>query len=257
MAASEGQLAVEFVQALTAEARAHREYLQLLYVVTLGVVGGGLLLLVAAVAWFGRRAIRNVQESVKSSFEQRVSETIELRLAEVDKEISSFRRSLSELEKFEGVAKKELDAIASLASQAKSLYNDKLNENDRASRVRKEALNIFKAHQKWIIDVLIAEGFDVSSMDRLSELDRPMLAAIKPSVITIDYSFINDETIRIIRSQFYALDIKPRLIVVDETDDPGRFFEVLAMTKFIENVDIVDGSSGLLVALREIEAANR
>jgi ElaB/YqjD/DUF883 family membrane-anchored ribosome-binding protein len=129
MAVSEGQLTLEFMQALTAEAQAHRAYLQLLYAVTLGVVGGGLVILAGVFVWLGQRSLTQMKENLNAAFDARIGSLFEERSKEADEKFAEIKQTIDSLRQFRSTAEREMDVIASIASEAKAATRVDVEDN--------------------------------------------------------------------------------------------------------------------------------
>ena len=98
MTQSEAQLATEFLLALNQEAKSHREYLQLLYLVTLGALGTGLAVSAAALLAITRSALNDFKSEIGSKFDAEAARLLDEKNKEVELEIKNLNKKIKSLE---------------------------------------------------------------------------------------------------------------------------------------------------------------
>lgn len=141
MAADQAQIALEFVRTLSAEAQAHREYLQLLYVVTLGVVGGGLLLIAGAFVWLAQRSLKDVKQEVSQNFDEKIREVVERKEQDASMRIEKLDAQVSRIGLFQEQTSSEFSNLREFVNNLiKKAQKDLQNFQDQSSDVINSAL---------------------------------------------------------------------------------------------------------------------
>ncbi len=100
---------MELVQALTAEARAHREYLQSLYTLIAGFAGAAVVIAAALISVFNRAELKNLRKELEATYHKEASQAAEEGVKMIKTEVESLRSKLID---HESAAKRMLDDIA-------------------------------------------------------------------------------------------------------------------------------------------------
>lgn len=195
MAASEGQLAVEFVQALTEEARAHREYLQTLYTQTAAIIGIAIAVFVTIGTIIARYMLKQAKDALASMYEQELQRSLKDVELSAAKKREEFQNRLSALSN----KIRELERGVKEADQARlSAQSESISMLQKFDEFQNKAINIFEEFESFMQSLRsnaenVNEGID-------SDINT-MIANIE-SVKSYSRDYIDDEFNRRIDQAF-------------------------------------------------------
>jgi ElaB/YqjD/DUF883 family membrane-anchored ribosome-binding protein len=248
MAVSEGQLTLEFMQALTAEAQAHRAYLQLLYAVTLGVVGGGLVILAGVFVWLGQRSLTQMKENLNAAFDARIGSLFEERSKEADEKFAEIKQTIDSLRQFRSTAEREMDVIASIASEAKAATRVDVEDNFPKNSV---AMLFVSNNKQWVFDIVKGEFGSFFNSENYQSPDDNFIDIGKPRLIVLDLDTVNTTDLIEIRNQWLTKFGPIPIIVVDERVRLETHLKILSTLIHYDELYFVSGPSEFLSAARK------
>ena len=167
MAASEGQLALELVQALTAEARAHREYLQSLYTLIAGFAGAAVVIAAALISIFNRIEMKNLRKELQAAYQQEAVQASEEGVKIIKVEVENLRLKLAE---HEASAREHINNIALFAADLnKSKHVGTVKQDKASTRLRIDYFPNYIDVGKEVVRILAGMGFVVSGNMNIEE----------------------------------------------------------------------------------------
>ena len=240
MAASEGQLALEFVRTLSEEAAAHRAYLQLLYTITLGAIGAGIAL-AATILWFvSRRTVADLKREISARYDAEIKQLVEIKNSEIQRSVSALNEKLFHIER---EADQKIDDIVRFMNvKSKNELSNGVRTKNEGSKLSAIifATDVGEPHSEMAF-ILLNLGFSIRYIDPFHEIATTDLLHdnIHEPVVIIDADEVPDGEAKSILNRVVA-DIPKKRILIYKSHLPVNVSDVSAYRVAVGPAALID-----------------